>query len=910
MMFRILLCAACVLIAGAARAADQLQYGPEPSWVVPTPIPKAPPNTDAAAVVLLQDTQNRFGAEQDEYYTETAIKVLSTQALASVGNVGLVWSPDTETMIVHHLRIIRDGKVIDLLAGDKKFTVIRREHNLELSTLDGALTATMQPEDLRVGDIVDLAVTKLRKDPVYQGRSEGGAAMERPGVLGRFRYRALWAASKPMRWAASDDLGKGGLTRTWGQNELVFDLTNVEAPKPPKDAPLRFSRLAQVQFTQFRDWAEVSALMAPLYRKAATLAPESPLRAEIERIKAASPDPKIRAEMALRLVQDQVRYVALLLNLGGYTPAAADLTWSRRFGDCKGKTALLLALLDGLGIEAEPALVNTTAGDQLSVVLPALSVFDHVLVRARIGGKVYWLDGTRLGDRHLDDIPVPAFHWALPVQAAGAVLEKLEPPPRSVPDVEVLVRLDASKGVDAPAPAHLELIYRGDAGIAMHLALSALNQADADRAMRDTWTKSYPWITAASVSSSYDEDRRVLTMVMDGSAKMDWGPAGTVRQFQIDESSLGYDASFHREPGPNLDAPYAVGYPAFIRSLVTVVLPDHGVGSSIGNAPDVDREIAGIRYQRTSKITNGVATMDVSAESLEPEFPASEAEADAAALRELVRTDVLISYSGSTFAPAQAVSPGGGSSAAQSSVDFSQRGLGHLAKREFPEAIADLSQAIRLDPKSASDLYDRGVAYLESGKTQLAIADFDAALGLHPSDPLALMARGQAYLIGNDDHRAKADFDAALKLAPGDYKILLRRADAYRQSGRADEAVGYYEALVEQFPGAEHQGAASGLCRARVAQGRDLDHAITDCDAAIQMKASDIAALAARAEAHLKLGHASQAVSDFDQVLAARPADTQAFCGRGAAKLAQGLKAEAETDFAKGRCKETAPAGR
>ena len=31
----------------------------------------------------------------------------------------------------------------------------------------------------------------------------------------------------------------------------------------------------------------------------------------------------------------------------------------RRFGDCKDKTLLLLSLLDALGIEAYPALVNT-----------------------------------------------------------------------------------------------------------------------------------------------------------------------------------------------------------------------------------------------------------------------------------------------------------------------------------------------------------------------------------------------------------------------------------------------------------------------------------------------------------------------------------------------------------------------
>src|SRR3546814_6282045 len=77
------------------------------------------------------------------------------------------------------------------------------------------------------------------------------------------------------------------------------------------------------------------------------------------------------------------------------TPATAEETWQRRYGDCKGKTALLLALLARLGIEAEAVLANNSGGDDgLDERLPNPGMFDHVLVRARIDGKTYWLDGT------------------------------------------------------------------------------------------------------------------------------------------------------------------------------------------------------------------------------------------------------------------------------------------------------------------------------------------------------------------------------------------------------------------------------------------------------------------------------------------------------------------------------------
>ena len=60
-----------------------------------------------------------------------------------------------------------------------------------------------------------------------------------------------------------------------------------------------------------------------------------------------------RARAALRLVQDQVRYVFVGLDGGNYTPASVADTWQRRYGDCKAKTVMLMALLREMGISAE-----------------------------------------------------------------------------------------------------------------------------------------------------------------------------------------------------------------------------------------------------------------------------------------------------------------------------------------------------------------------------------------------------------------------------------------------------------------------------------------------------------------------------------------------------------------------------
>ena len=108
----------------------------------------------------------------------------------------------------------------------------------------------------------------------------------------------------------------------------------------------------------------------------------------------APPDDRARVTAALRLVQDDVRYFGIEMGDNTHRPHAPAETWQRRFGDCKDKVYLLVALLDRMGIEAVPALVATDRGKALAGFVPSASVFDHVIARAVVGGETLWMDPT------------------------------------------------------------------------------------------------------------------------------------------------------------------------------------------------------------------------------------------------------------------------------------------------------------------------------------------------------------------------------------------------------------------------------------------------------------------------------------------------------------------------------------
>lgn len=441
---------ATAFVASAAHAAERPAVGPPPAWVLPARLPAPPPGTDGVAVVpLLLDQQSRLTDTGDSAYAESAIRIGASQALPAAA-LNLTWDPALETLTLHRFAIVRDGKTIDLLGDGSKLTIVRRETNLERATLDGQLTATLQPDDVRVGDIVDLAFTRTRLDPALRGRSQAVLGVAPSTPYGRVRVRVLWPTAKQVAWRAAPGLLEPREGRSGADRELLYDRSLVTPAAPPRGAPVRFQVTNLVSASDMGGWPEVSRLMAPLYESAAQVPASGPLRDEVTRIAALSTDPKVRALAALKLVQEQVRYLLLAMDGGGYAPAAAAQTWTRRYGDCKGKTALLVALLRELGIAARPALVSTGGGDGLAARLPMVGAFDHVLVEATIGGRRYWLDGTRPGDRVLDRIRTPEFSWALPVTRAGEALVALTPDTLDRPDQLRTLDLDASAGLEAP----------------------------------------------------------------------------------------------------------------------------------------------------------------------------------------------------------------------------------------------------------------------------------------------------------------------------------------------------------------------------------------------------------------------------------------------------------------------------
>lgn len=855
---------ALLLAGGPARAQREPRIAPPGDWVEQVAIPAPnPAHRDRPIQSLLASSQGLYGAEHIDQYSELAFLVQNAQGLQALGNITLAWQPDQSELIIHKVRIVRAGTAIDLLANGQQFTVLRRENNLESAMLDGVLTAVMQPEGLAAGDVLNFAYTIRRRAATLPLRGETILGLAYGSPIRRYHVRQIWPAGSPIRWRGTGAFERARTRATPLGTELSLDLTDAEGPEPPIQAPARLTIPPMLQVSEHRDWAEIGALIAPHYERAQALGPESPLRREIARIAAASADPRVRTMAALRLVQDEVRYFALFMGDGNYLPATAEQTWTRRFADCKGKVVLLLALLRGLGIEAEPVLVNGTAGDALENFLPLMLAFDHMIVRARIDGRSYWLDGTRAGDRDIEELASSTLGWSLPVRASGSALERIPFAPPALPLTETNILYDGSGGFEAPVPIRMEQVLRGDLATQMRVMLSQVGRDAFLRQMRESMP-SAPGDDRQFTEFDLRDDERAgtFTMISSGRTRMEWNraPGAAGQRFRFDDETIRWTVDFDRPAGPSSDAPFAFPVPAYVASTETVILPNGGQGFSI-DGDSFEHLVAGTRISRRLTVAGGRAVARSEFRRLEREVPAAAARAssarialindDAAYLRAPVGTAVPRSRNLAEIRPGDA----------QLLV---ADGYTKMDENRFAPALADFDRALDLSPEWARAHAYRGMALLQLNRVDEAAAALATALRLDDSEFTGHMGMGLLHMRRGELEQAIPALTRSLALHDENIFALRERSAAYRGLGRMEEALADLDRVVAIEP--RHAAGLWDRALLLAHLGREAE-AIAAIDAARAADPTNFNLVATRGELLARFGRAGEAAAAFGEAL-------------------------------------------
>jgi len=499
----------------ALGATAQYSIGPAPAWVVPVApgvasAGQAGQNSEGE-IYLLSDTQSLADDAQRVTYHRVVSTAVNASGVDAVANIDIPFDPSYQSLVLHAINIVRHGRVIPKLA-TARIQVIQRETELEARIYDGTKTVNVFLDDVRPGDTVDYSYSRIGRNRVFKGIDFGTVLLQFGTPVARIHVRLLVPQSKSIKFAAANTTLKPVVREHDGRRDYLWDVRDVPGQTVEEGAPDWYAPYAQIAWSEFADWAAVARWAQPLYQVPESLSPA--LQAQVDRIAKSQTAPAARMLAALQLVQGEVRYLGVEIGPNSQAPNAPALVYARRFGDCKDKTLLTLTLLKHLGIDARAALVNTDLQRGLADALPAPGMFDHVLVQARVDGKVWWLDPTRFTQKaDLDHLFQPDYGPALIVDPATQGLTPMRHADPASARRSLSVTFDASAGFDKPVRYTVQTTTTGEPAEALRATLSTTSLAQVQKNYMNFYAGDYPHITAAAPLRVRDDepDNRIVT---------------------------------------------------------------------------------------------------------------------------------------------------------------------------------------------------------------------------------------------------------------------------------------------------------------------------------------------------------------------------------------------------------------
>jgi len=395
--FRILVPSVCLLLFGLSSFDAQ----EAPSWSV------ARFSDDAAAVyqaassatakkgssVLVLYDESAFTFDADGKSVEKTYKVyrvISEKGAEGWDNVDVEWEPWHEEKPVVRARVITSDHVIHPL-DPKSITDSPASDNDEKEYGDRRVVRAPLPA-IAPGAVVEQEITVRETAPVFGAGivdrvyfgsfspvREAQVLLDAPASL-NLQYTTQLLPQVKVERKAED--GRVRVRFVQGPMEA---LENAEGYLP-SEQPV----FPQVTFSTAASWQKVAESYGKIVDEQIQKGNTAELAAQLTKGKATTEE-KLAA--IVQHLSKEVRYTGVEFDESSIVPHPPAETLKKKYGDCKDKSTLLVALARAAGIPAYVALLRVGRREDVLPNLPGMGMFDHAIVYIP-GNPAHWIDAT------------------------------------------------------------------------------------------------------------------------------------------------------------------------------------------------------------------------------------------------------------------------------------------------------------------------------------------------------------------------------------------------------------------------------------------------------------------------------------------------------------------------------------
>lgn len=365
-----------------------------------------PDRAEQGVRVLLEDVSHRYDESGRAVHTRRLVYRLDSPAgVDGWDQVIAAWRPWYQERPEIRARVIEPGGTVRWLDPATVAEVPLEETAPDV--LSDSLELRAPLPGVTVGAVVEEQVVTRERVPVFEAGVSASLVVGFSVPSQGTRLVLDAPASLPLAWRTQLlDGREPHREEADGRVRLTFETgprEPLEAGEPflPGDVP----RQPRVAWSTGGSWQDVAAAYAAVVEEqvaGADLAGE--VAAALEALPATGAgreaDRQAVVQALTTRLHDRVRYTGLEFGEAALVPRSPREVLERGYGDCKDKSALLLALLREAGIPAHLALLRTAPSQDVDPELPGIGAFNHAVVHvpaeggATAGAEGVWVDAT------------------------------------------------------------------------------------------------------------------------------------------------------------------------------------------------------------------------------------------------------------------------------------------------------------------------------------------------------------------------------------------------------------------------------------------------------------------------------------------------------------------------------------
>lgn len=371
---------------------------------------------EGGPLVVLADTNvaNIFPSGNTGRYVQQIFRVNNDSGANALSVYPVTYDPDTEEVHFLSAHVVHpDGSTADApQAGDQPLS-----QSVGYETFYNVRNKYVVMPALRAGDFVEIAyrVLPTTLESLYGDYYGAVDSLGSSSPTLFQQYVVISPASKPLYFHAVRFTGAHTVTTAAGQTVYRWSARNLPAQVSEPLATPDIEREPYVAVSEFKTWDQFGAWYRHLIRNTFVL--DSQIRQTVQQLIQGKTTEAEKVDAIYQWVIQNTHYVALEFGIHGYRPYPVTQVFHRRFGDCKDKASLLIAMLHEAGIAADFVLVRIRDLGLVDPTIPSVADFDHAIVY--VPNMNLYLDGTAEynGTRELPAGDQRAFVLRIPMAA-------------------------------------------------------------------------------------------------------------------------------------------------------------------------------------------------------------------------------------------------------------------------------------------------------------------------------------------------------------------------------------------------------------------------------------------------------------------------------------------------------------